>query len=522
MSTVPTITRPSQPSLSHIRLAEPEDFEETYSLLVSYALNPESALSVERFSVCTAEWPQPRKRKSGAVDVDSASATQQAFDDTAHGILENRARSLGLSEDTTAEMLTTLASKKASLTDPDAASSDESGDVTRSYCRTAAILLLSFCIEIAHLCAGELRDEVFEEYLTKCNYGVVPLTYRAFQNLQTIHIYGGWSWRDDERMYYSVEYFQYLDYFHRLPKFQNIVLDGTGEYQMDQTLFPPKSCPSLKSIQMRHVDVPASVAAVLVRAPQALESFTLSLGGLLSIDGGRPMFELKTFAKALETQKDTLRSIDLDIGNTLSAMASSQWETTGWEEETTGESYGFVDEDDEDDPDNTDDEDLTPREAMKKALGHDLPHDLPDTREYGYTIGSLHDFHRLTHLSINLRALVGPVDSDDPTGKLTKPPSKRLIDALPSSLEYLCFYGYGKGTNDEVDELVDELLEKKSERLPKLLRVDGVDETIEGEGTQYGDDPDEDELWESNYVNEGWTEKVGETDEDEEGEEDSG
>jgi hypothetical protein len=120
---------------------------------------------------------------------------------------------------------------------------------------------------------------------------------------------------------------------------------------------------------------------------------------------------------------------------------------------------------------------------------------VPTTRKYGYTIGSLRDFTALTHLSLKFRFLFGPAKSWEPPYRLAEAPPTSLVDALPLSLEYLCLYNYVRGKNLGIDELVDELLDKMAERLPRLQTVRGISERVHSEGSKYSEHDPEEQLW---------------------------
>lgn len=74
--------------------------------------------------------------------------------------------------------------------------------------------------------------------------------------------------------------------------------------------------------------------------------------------------------------------------------------------------------------------------------------------------------------------------------------SYRLIDALPANLEFLRLYGYQRGVNAMVDGHVTELLERKSEVLPNLREIEGVDECLPGVPGTYDVELDDEEVWE--------------------------
>ncbi|KAF7552548.1 hypothetical protein G7Z17_g4240 [Cylindrodendrum hubeiense] len=96
-------------------------------------------------------------------------------------------------------------------------------------------------------------------------------------------------------------------------------------------------------------------------------------------------------------------------------------------------------------------------------------------------MGSFDDYKVMTNLNIGVKALLGPKKG---SGLMEQPPF-RLIDALPPSLEYLRLYGYEKGENSDVDEHVDEFMQKKEARLPLLKEVVGVDEKVQDLASMY-------------------------------------
>lgn len=142
------------------------------------------------------------------------------------------------------------------------------------------------------------------------------------------------------------------------------------------------------------------------------------------------------------------------------------------------------------------------------------------TRKYGYTIGSLHDFAKLEVLKVSMAALLGPVidivDIDgldyvsaqrlmrsnkkkkwkkgegangDPSSSILSAPFARLVDALPGGLRVLWLYDYVTGVHRLYDEQVDELMAvvKAGDRFPLLSEMKGVEETLVGRGTKFGE-----------------------------------
>jgi hypothetical protein len=81
-------------------------------------------------------------------------------------------------------------------------------------------------------------------------------------------------------------------------------------------------------------------------------------------------------------------------------------------------------------------------------------------------IASLRDFEVLRKLSIRTAVIIPPFENTS------------LIDLLPDSLEYLCFYGYRRGVHQPIDSAINELLDNASVKLPNLKEIKGVEETI--------------------------------------------
>ncbi|EJD37892.1 hypothetical protein AURDEDRAFT_173032 [Auricularia subglabra TFB-10046 SS5] len=491
----------SPPRYSRISLLGPKDIEATYALLASYAVFPDNASMVTELAIDTKGWLARRFRRPDRNLAKPPSLPP--FDDAAHEVLEQRIRNIGMSRQSTDDMLGSLLWKKARLLGQESVSPDDEEHKYLQYAETAAVLLLSFCGNITCFYAGEMASHPspLQEYLHKSNYGLIPAAHRALQNLESVTV-GPTSASSpyyDERMYHTTEYLDYLSLFHRLPRFASLTLDGTGEYQARRQVFPPgTSSPSFKRIQMRHTDISGALLGTILRVPVGLEEFVLSIGGLWAHDGGEPVIQLKTLAKCLLTQRETLRVLDLDLGGTVLASPPLAGQH---EAEATREDYGLFG--------LTDDEiERDEYFVLDEAAGTGplLAHDLPDTRKYGYTIGSLHDFAALTHLSINIRALMGPDSGYTAPSSLAEQPPFRLVEALPPSLEYLCLYDYERGENKNIDEHVDELLEKKGELLPRLKVVEGVDEKHVGEGWKHALGPDEEQLWEREYPDLGWVE----------------
>ncbi|WQF80680.1 hypothetical protein CDEST_05694 [Colletotrichum destructivum] len=491
----------SPPRYSRIRLVHTEDFEAAYPVLASYAVDPELALTVKELAIDTDRWPTKRSCHCGLCGghvICSIHEPAKPVDTRAHSLLENRIRNLGLSPEGTEDMIAAMAWKMRLLLGLKPDKADGVKKLATDYASAVAVLLLSFCRNITHLYYGEISGWCYkpvEEILYKSNYGLISQEHRVLQNLESAQRLCV-SEADDERHYYRTEYLDMMRLFHRLPKFSRLILDGTGEYQAYRLTFPPGSGSApIKTIEMRHTDIDGSMLASLLRITRGLENFTISIGGLWSTDGGSPMIGLRNVSRALLTHKATLKSLDLDIEHAIGSAA-----------------FYFEDED-EDEEESEDLESERDEWFLLDAAvssGPLDPEDMPLDRDYGRTIGSLHDFPALTRLSINIQALIGV---GNPFGvrphapyKLVEQPPFRLIDALPPNLEFLCLYGYVKGFNDAVDDHVRELMERRGERLPNLKEVVGVDKEVVGEGSRYEVSPREGGLWTMSRPETGWVE----------------
>jgi hypothetical protein len=132
-------------------------------------------------------------------------------------------------------------------------------------------------------------------------------------------------------------------------------------------------------------------------------------------------------------------------------------------------------------------------ESESQALGLPLLNkDLPDTRKYQLTIGSMYDFTVLSHLSIRVKLLLGPQLFKPSTGiKVALPAPFRLVDSLPPNLKYLYVRGYRAGIDPNWDKQIKELMVIRTEKRPALKEVLGIDKEIPSQTSV--DNPDDDE-----------------------------
>lgn len=202
--------------------------------------------------------------------------------------------------------------------------------------------------------------------------------------------------------------------------------------------------------------------------------------------GGHYLFTAKTLGKALWSSRSSLKKLDVDVDNMLFDDYHDEEEYV----ERCAEYEDYI-------------EEPYWRDEYFKQDEKDSPgplelYELPDDRDYNNTIGSLHDFEQLTHLSLGVKLLLGPPDSTTPF---------QLIDALPKSLESLTIRGYTKGVVVKYDAAIEELLARRSEVLPALAEVSGINVLIPSadvepsSSTKYGEEP---QYWAYDGGNEGW------------------
>ncbi|KAH6898014.1 hypothetical protein B0T10DRAFT_577479 [Thelonectria olida] len=507
----------SRPPVSYktIRITGEDDAERLYHLIAAYVEQPSLAESVSEVildnehlspyppSPCDFAWLRAMDDEESKqnflqklhADKEEKKAANKAslLSYETQAVLRTYVQELGLGEGATATMLGSLDWKHQPQVLDEGFEEDYDDDGNeryltshRNYALTALTLLLSLCKNITTLRLGSLGLGLLQDFLLKTNYNLLPKP--ALQKLETVEVLAGHRVSDYEGVYGTVEFLEYFQYFHRLPAIHSITIDGVMEYQAARETFVPRTG-NMRKIQIEHADVSSGMLCIIILIPKALEELRLSLGGLWNPDGGVPMMILRDLGKALLEHRKTLRVLDLDIDYALHNGRVS-WMEEGKDDDESTIMDGLMDREDEDygleylrlD-----------RESSRDTIQY---RETPDARKYGLTIGSLHDFTALTHLSIGMKALMGPRESDlRPPFHLVEQPPFRLIDALPPNLEYLCLYGYEKGSNKDLDDHVEELLKKKNERLPRLREIDGIDKVVLDLGSIYSEDDKEEDRW---------------------------
>ncbi|KAK0930051.1 triosephosphate isomerase [Friedmanniomyces endolithicus] len=336
----------------------------------------------------------------------------------------------------------------------------------------AAPLLLMHCSNIENLTysvcpytynadrQAPYRAHILEQSLLRNNYGKLPEPH--LQQLRHVRLLPETGlWYDDGRTYSHMDVLGQLRLFHRLPNIESLAIDGIttngGADHLEH--FPPHTS-NLKSIHVGHSMLPSTLVAVLIRIPKHLEEFIFFVGGRDTRDGGRNLFSARTLGKALWDQRASLRRLIIDVDGLLQDDKYDRQEYERYLKESRrrapDEQPYWYDE-------------WFRLDEQTSTGGPWHVHDLADTREYSNTIGSLHDFEKLTHLSLGVKLLLGPPESKTPF---------RLVEALPKCLESLLIRGYTRGQTAKFDEAIGELVALCSEQLPALKDIRGLEECI--------------------------------------------
>ncbi|KAK0711747.1 hypothetical protein B0H67DRAFT_300275 [Lasiosphaeris hirsuta] len=466
-----------------IRIAIGQDIEKCYPLLAAIIDNPELALSVQELFVDTMAWYiRPYYYPSfGAPEVP---AKPISVNMATHARLQDYVRGIGLDQAIAQQMLDALDWKIAGGLLP----RDETGPGPDTVASTVTVLLLSLCKHISVLHGyGFESDRIITEFLLKNNYNLLPQP--ALQELKHVRI--ATAHPENGAWYDRAEVLEHLRFFGRLPAMEFLEEAGVMEYQMERGTAPPGTS-NIRKIHLIHVDISSMSIAFMIRAARKLDEFKLSLGGLSCFDSASSVLRIKTLGKALLEHKTTLRSLELDLETGLNL----EWKrTSDYDKEDTLE------------PGEDNDDDIDSYYRLDEAASNNRPlwtEHLPNTREYGLTMGSLHDLESMTHLAIPISALLGPSSHPAPF---------RLVDALPPNLTWLRLYGYERGSDKVHDEHVDELQEQLEERFPLLAELEGVEEPIILGRTQRFGEPrskptreEMEELRESFTLDLGWVE----------------
>jgi hypothetical protein len=207
----------------------------------------------------------------------------------------------------------------------------------------------------------------------------------------------------------------------------------------------------LKKIHIEKSDIGSEKIAELIRLPRGLEEVKFSIGGRWTDDGADGCEMVPGhIGRALLYHRHSLKTLDLDLDY---LVHDSDYELEDELEDEQGLHRPVYD------------PHCDKQDKLDAKSSH--PPRVDDSRPYGSSIGSLHDFLNLTHLSIGIKMLLG----------VSFPLSRGFLDVLPPFLESLTLRGYQKSEVPEYDEAVEELMANKV-KFPKLKVILGLDETI--------------------------------------------
>ncbi|KAJ3563207.1 hypothetical protein NPX13_g8282 [Xylaria arbuscula] len=474
-----------QSRYTRIRVQNQDDINRLFPLIVDYIREPALASSVEEFVFrCYLPYRpyiRDKNRHDNLTSLENARDISQE-----HEILQVLI-DLGLEEPERSEWARALtwmkpelvATREQTLSD-DTRAADELFNWYRDrvFAHYASALLLLLCPNVKTI-RYEDGSRVVEDILRRNNYGLLPKAH--LQNLQEVVLLPtSHSVFEDTRYYVHLDILRSLRMFHRLPLIESVMTDGVGPNYDASFLydFPPATS-NLKKIHVGHSMYGEDTVSSLIGIPARLEELTLTTGGRCTTDGSRSFIAAKQIGKALFAHKAWLRKIDIDLDDYI---------------DTSG--YSWEDDEDEDEiEEDVDEWYLLDKEISTTPLVEE------DAWKYGETIGSMHDFESLTHLSIGIRSLLG----GNPRSRQSYDAPFRLAEALPKSLEYLLIRGYERGSVKEYDSQIDELLLAQETHLPALKEVHGIHELIPSAVTVVRL---EDEFWVREAVDEDWVEEM--------------
>jgi hypothetical protein len=524
-SQTPLLSPMSITNHTRIRLKSTEDIVKGYLLLLDYLETPSHAYSVKEFV-----FDKPHQGTSGSCfsrlppGDDEAPKLHEIVNDIDYsreenkiiGALDRLGLSKGLEIPRDKEHPHTEAVKAikkwryahiAQVRSADGQKSawqkywSENKAVNGAFAQILAPLLISFSPNIEKL-KLTLLDRTTQEFFCQVNYGLLPPT--CLQNVKQV-VFGpsknGAFWQYDERFFTGYDLIGMARLVHKLPSLESISVEGTSFDQNGLDMQPPGAS-SLKRLHIGHSDMSSSTLSSLIRMAKALEYFTFSVGGRATNDGGHSIVKPKTIAKSLLVHRESLKSLDIDVDDYLHGNHLRFRQPSGLEDEAPEDEDGL-------DRKNTrrtiewelkhlrEDPYFNIDEAEAQALGLPLQAiDLPNTRKYGGTIGSLHDFLALTELTIGIKLLLGPQEYNTTTREMAAPPPPfRLINALPPNLKHLCIRGYKHGIDKMWDDQIAEFRTLKAEKLPALKTVVGIEEEVAGGKVVQNPDHNEDLLW---------------------------
>ncbi|KAI1356184.1 hypothetical protein F5Y01DRAFT_268809 [Xylaria sp. FL0043] len=473
---------------TRIRVHNDDDFQRLYPLILDYIREPELALSVKEF-VFRCHLPHSLISMIGQAQLDALHAAENARDISQEHSIFQKVTDLGIEGLERSRWVRALTWMKPGLVAARTGGFDVGAfynHYNKIFAHHAAALLLLLCPNIEVL-KYEQGSTVVEDILCRNNYGLLPSQY--LQKLRDVTLLPTDNFiLGDTRFYVNMDILAMLRLFHRLPAIESVSVDAVGPHFDAGYIshFPPATS-NLKRIYVGHSMHGTDVIGTLIGVPKRLEEFTFTTGGRASSDGGYALTFAETIGKALYSHKSSLRKIDLDI-----------------DEHIIGKESFYDDEDDDEYDSEEEDKDEWYERDMEISTA---PAQAENTREYGGTIGSMHDFESLTHLSIGIKVLLG---GSSPDSNVADAPF-RLAEALPKSLEYLLIRGYERGKVAQYDAKIDEFLASKQDHFPVLKEVHGIDKTIPSAVSIRSPDESYDQLWRPEISDEEWMEAPGST-----------
>jgi hypothetical protein len=509
-----------QPLYSRIKVKDVKDGARLYPLIIDYIKHPEHAETVTEFVFLG---PNDIYLYYFRNDGESVPDFQQA--ERTRGISDEQSITevvdqlgLGDSKDPEApnkeEWVRTISWLNPALAEertkvpttgvhPDFARFIHHNDVKSTWFSVALLLML--CPNIERLVLVEESSEL-ERLLRRNNYGL--LREKRLQKLKHVELlpHGGMYGRS-EPYFVGMDLMRLVQCFHQLPCLESISVSMAelNEARGSDIKFLYPQTSSLKKLSVEHALFRESAVTWLIRMAKRLEELTWSCGGRATNGGHSLAIHGQKIGKALLVHRETLRKLDLDLDGCwlcLDEGREADEEEIRWhngmrrkgERDENGRVKPLPDDKIIYDVYGSRKDECY---ASEKTLEKGLPiftWQLPTTRVYEVTIGSLHDFTALTHLSIGIRLLLG--DGPELFQEDTKNPDgpHRMVDAIPPNLEYLLIRGYEKGENTMWDNQIEEFTAKRAEMFPALKEIHGLDEPIpSAEATL--DPRDEDDLY---------------------------
>lgn len=489
------VTQGGQPEqYSRVRLQHQYELDKTYHMLLEHLRSASLASSVQEF-VLDAPLREMGCCMSSSCDEEKDQAAVLK-NDSDEELLLQAIKSLSLDQKFEDQVTEALLWKKQQLSanNDGARPGSPRYDPQREskYAQYVSPLLLTIFPNLQSVKITQ-TSELLDQFLLKANYGLLPTP--QLQKLRDVrYVLNEKVDMYDDRFYTRFDILGALKLFHHFPLFESFSVSGIVEEENGIT-FLPAHISNLKRITITHSDISSNHLSCMIRLSRALEDFTFSNGGRGSWDSSSSVVYPRTLGKALLSQKSSLRRLDLDIDELIYTSGS-----------------GGCDEDEENGTGDYEDDQQDLEEILSwqrdeyldmdiAASGGSLvTQDLPNTRCYGHTIGSLSDFEALTHLAIGINLLLG---------QRSKAPF-RLVDALPVSLETLIIRGYKAGRNPEHTAQINELMEKRADKLPNLREVQGIANEITAVSSHYSyimsDDGEFENTWVEQEEEDGWLE----------------